>query len=242
MESQPAGLTIKNTFLDFAEQETPKHLKRSSSLPRSMKFEETVCQKYTESTGDSLSTDGTWDIDVCTVCSVTSESEFSVHASDSASNCGEKAKLTEARAEVPEAVEMPQVCQADAFQLLAMAALMAMARFQVMAELKKSCYGFQVIVKLPQHLIYLKEAMLQAAKVAVLQAAEGSESTYVVGYRNQPYMQSPLGFSCLMAHAEPSNACWDLLQWGSCEYQHRCRWEHPTNQATLNVMVVPQTE
>jgi len=238
MESQPAGLTIKNTFLDFAEQETPKHLKRSSSLPRSMKFEETVYQKYTESTGDSLSTDGTWDIDVCTVCSASSESEISVHASDSASNYGEKAKLTE----VSEAVEMPQLCGADAFQLLAMAALMAMTRFQVMAELKKSCYGFQVIVKLPQHLIYLKEAMLQAAKVAVLQAAQVSESTYVVGYRNQPYMQSPLGFSCLMAHAEPSTACWDLLQWGSCGYQHRCRWEHPTNQATLNVMVVPQTE
>lgn len=233
-------LTVKNTFLDFTE--SPVKLKRSSSLPANLKLE-TAQEKDSGSTGDSLSTDGTCDLDVCTICSCSKHSDHdagseiaSLHPSDSISNCGGEKMPPEEVSKAPQMVSM----LGDTFQFLAMSAIMAISSFQVVVpELNKSCYGFQVVAKLPPQLMYLKESMLQAAKVAVLKAAENSESTYVVGYRNQPYMQSPLGFSALLAHVEPSNACWDLLQWGTCKYHGRCRWEHPSTQATLNVMVLP---
>lgn len=256
------AIAIKNTFIEIYEKEVLP-LRRSTSLPSCFKLTSLsdgprvpaeVCKAESDSStvGDSLSTEGSaqdpWDTDVCSVCTLSSDiSECSsVHPSDSASNHGGR-KSEVAAASVPICLMTPagvvHVRQApgpcEAFQAVALAALTALAA-TAQPELCKTCFGWQVIVKLAEHQMYLKDQLVSSAKAAILSASERSAGTYVMGYRVSPFMDSPLGFSALLAHMNrPEEACWDLLQWGSCYFEGSCRWRHPEHRATINIMVVP---
>eukprot|EP00930_Biecheleria_cincta_P011857 TRINITY_DN11499_c0_g1_i1.p1 TRINITY_DN11499_c0_g1~~TRINITY_DN11499_c0_g1_i1.p1 ORF type:complete len:312 (+),score=37.67 TRINITY_DN11499_c0_g1_i1:136-936(+) len=256
------SVAIKNTFLEIEEKKTVP-LRRSASLPPSVKlasFSERLrlpTETYkagsdSSTVDDSLSTqDSTqdpWDTDVCSVCTLSSDISdcSSVHPSDSASNHGGR-KPEVAAVSVPICLMAPtsviHVRQApgpcDAFQAVALAALTALAA-AVQPELSKTYFGWQVVVKLAAHQMPLKDQLLSSAKAAILSASEHSACTYVVGYRMSPFMDSPLGFSSLLAHVNrPAEACWDLLQWGCCDFEGSCRWRHPESRATLNIMVVP---
>lgn len=200
------------------------------------------------------SDEGSWDAEVCSVCTHSSDvSDCStLHPSDSASNQG---KAPEVTSSVPTRMMSPHVprivCMRqarlwqspwEALQAVAMAAatsLVAMAQ----PELNKTCFGWQVVIKLTAERMHLKDHVLASAKAAILAASENSQGTYVVGYRLQPFMDSPLGFSAILAHiSRPGEACWDLLQWGTCRFEGSCRWRHPEERATLGVMVVPAEE
>jgi len=256
------AIAIRNTFVEIEEKETVPQ-RRSSSLPPCSKLvssseslrlqaEADKADSDSSTVGDSRSTqDSTqdpWDPDVCSVCTLSSDvSECSsVHASDSASNHGGwKPEGTAASVPIclmaPTSVmhvrQAPGLC--DAFQAVALAALSAIAG-AAQTELSKTYFGWQVVVKLAAHHMHLKDQLLGAAKDAILSASEQSSGTYVVGYRVSPFMDSPLGFSALLAHVNrPAEACWDLLQWGCCDFEGSCRWRHPESRATLNIMVAP---
>lgn len=259
------AIAIKNTFVEIEEKETVAQ-RRSSSLPPCVKLasswgslrlpaEADKADSDNSTVGDSLSTrDSTqdpWDADVCSVCTLSSDiSECSsVHPSDSASNHGGwKPDVTAASVPIcvmaPTSVmhvrQAPGLC--DVFQAVALAAFTAVAA-AVQPELSKTYFGWQVVVKVAAHQMHLKDQLLNSAKAAILSASEQSAGTYVVGYRVSPFMDSPLGFSALLAHVNrPAEACWDLLQWGCCDFEGSCRWRHPESRATLNIMVVPATE
>eukprot|EP00930_Biecheleria_cincta_P011858 TRINITY_DN11499_c0_g1_i2.p1 TRINITY_DN11499_c0_g1~~TRINITY_DN11499_c0_g1_i2.p1 ORF type:complete len:267 (+),score=39.98 TRINITY_DN11499_c0_g1_i2:136-936(+) len=256
------SITIKNTFVEIAEKGAVPP-RRSASLPPCIKL--TSCSESlqlpdeaykadsdTSTVVGSLSTRDSiqdlWDADVCSVCTLSSDTSdcSSVHPSDSASNHGgRKPEVTAASVPIclmaPTSImqfrQAPGPC--DGFQAVALAALTAFAA-AAQPELIKTYFGWQVVVKLAAHQMNLKDQLLSLAKAAILSASEQSAGTYVVGYRVSPFMDSPLGFSSLLAHVNrPAEACWDLLQWGCCDFEGSCRWRHPESRATLNIMVVP---
>lgn len=238
--------------------------RRSSSLPPCMKLagyaeciqhpaqvlkDECNGSMVDDSFSSQGSTQGSWDSDVCSVCTQSTDmSKCSNPGSDSASS--DSTPLLQPRASAPLCVLAPtriiHMQQTpgpwEAMQAVAMAALTALAATGG-ASINKSRFGWQVVVKLAMHEMHMKDRLLSVAKAAVMSASERSSGTYVVGYRASPFMDSPLGFSALLAHmARPAEACWDLLQHGFCYFEGSCRWQHPQHQATLNVMVVPANE
>lgn len=201
------------------------------------------------------SDEGSWDADVCSVCTHSSDvSDCStLHPSDSASN--QEGMAPEVASNVPVRMMAPHVprivCMRqaqlwqspwEALQAVAVAAVTALVAM-AQPELNKTCFGWQVVIKLTADKMHLKDHLLSSAKAAIMAASERSQGTYVVGYRLQPFMDSPLGFSAILAHiSRPAEACWDLLQWGTCRFEGSCRWRHPEERATLGVMVVPAEE
>lgn len=279
---QPIAFSIKNTFVEIEEEEdTTTPLlppRRCASLPPGAKLclgaagatncllqfftddEKAGAADASSTVGGSLSSlrgssdEGSWDADVCSVCTHSSDvSDCStLHASDSASNQGmapEVASSVPTRMMAPHLPRIVCMRQArlwqspqEALQAVAMAAvttLVAMAQ----PELNKTCFGWQVVIKLTAERMHLKDHLLASAKAAILAASENSQGAYVLGYRLQPFMDSPLGFSAILAHiSRPAEACWDLLQWGTCKFEGSCRWRHPEERATFGVMVVPAEE
>jgi len=212
--------------------------------------------------GDALSSSGStqeyWDTDVCSACSqATGTSEASTSHYECSSN--QVTPVSQSAPYVPMCVLAPasiahmmQVPRPasfvhmrqvpgpwEAFQAVAMAAITALTAAG-QPELHKSCFGWQVVLKVGADQMHLKEWLLSSCQAAILSASEQSFGTYVVGYKMSPFMDSPLGFSALLAYVDrPSEVCWDILQWGTCRFEGSCRWRHTEQQATLNVMVVP---
>merc|ERR1712187_328737 len=81
---------------------------------------------------------------------------------------------------------------------------------------------------------------LPLTQQAMLCAAEKSKNVYIVGYKRNPFMamRGGLGFSAQLAVVEDeTRACWDLLKTGICSRGCRCRWQHPSWQVSLNIVV-----
>jgi len=84
-------------------------------------------------------------------------------------------------------------------------------------------------------------------KDALLNLAEQSENTYILGYDAQPFNNlDPLSFSanigCVPA-AHCNTACWDTYSQGFCPRCTTCRWDHPSkfDMMRLIVMIKKQT-
>mmetsp|Transcript_40297 Transcript_40297/g.88095 ORF Transcript_40297/g.88095 Transcript_40297/m.88095 type:complete len:258 (-) Transcript_40297:78-851(-) len=85
------------------------------------------------------------------------------------------------------------------------------------------------------------QSALALAKMAMLQAAVQSLTTYVIGYDATPFQPkaSGNGFNCQLASvSDDSSACWDLLSAGLCRRGCACRWKHPVWQVAVEVTVV----
>jgi hypothetical protein len=82
---------------------------------------------------------------------------------------------------------------------------------------------------------------LEAVKAAILYAAEQSSDVYVVGYEVEPFtpLCGPyLGFRTQLALVQDeSSACWDLLTKGLCNRGCKCRWQHPSWQVSIDVVL-----
>lgn len=247
---------VKNTFVELVEETASTArptVRRSSSLPPSLKLAQAYLpQGFADKDAHSVtgaSTDDSAD-EVCSVCTLDSGtgSEVTVvNPWDSASNCSNSTspkRMTVSYVPPPTSVGHPLASNPwDAFQAVAAAALMAMqvSGFIVQCSLNQTAFGFQAVAKISsQHLRVHKDYILSAGKSAVINTAEKSASTYVLGYSHSPFMSTPLGFSCMLCYVEDQDvACWDILQNGRCKYEGCCRWQHPQIQATLNVMVAP---
>lgn len=97
--------------------------------------------------------------------------------------------------------------------------------------------GSSLLIHLNQEHAAMAEAVLNMAKQALLQAAEISAATYVLGYKGQPFSPQPGGFvATLGALWDTSSACWDTYMWGCCN-RHNCRWQHPSHTALVSVTI-----
>mmetsp|Transcript_79006 Transcript_79006/g.207407 ORF Transcript_79006/g.207407 Transcript_79006/m.207407 type:complete len:304 (+) Transcript_79006:173-1084(+) len=79
---------------------------------------------------------------------------------------------------------------------------------------------------------------LTLVKQALLKAAEASDNIFVSGYEAEPFQNTPLGFAVEVVMApRPSEACWNVLKQGFCSRGCQCKWKHPVQQTTLNVLI-----
>lgn len=78
-------------------------------------------------------------------------------------------------------------------------------------------------------------------KATLLNIAAESESTYVLGYKAQPFQDTRDGFratvSCVSSLQEHS-VCWDTYQLGYCPRRKTCRWCHPSSKDLLQLVVM----
>jgi hypothetical protein len=91
-----------------------------------------------------------------------------------------------------------------------------------------------------------KSAVTTASKSALLEVAERSKSTYVLGYETTPFQDNPdgSGFFCTFASmpvAWECSACWDTYTMGFCPRKRTCKWQHPGRTELQPVRVVVQS-
>merc|ERR1719183_1885031 len=81
-------------------------------------------------------------------------------------------------------------------------------------------------------------------KDALLNSAEQSENTYILGYGQQPSNNlDPLSFSTTIGHVpamHQDTCCWDFYEKGFCARQATCRWDHPAEVDMIRVIVMIQ--
>lgn len=74
----------------------------------------------------------------------------------------------------------------------------------------------------------------------LLATAEQSESTYILGYKAQPFQDTQDGFKatvgCVTALQEHS-ICWDTYELGFCPRRNTCRWCHPLPKDLMQLVV-----
>lgn len=82
--------------------------------------------------------------------------------------------------------------------------------------------------------------LFSLVKDALLNAAEQSENTYVVGYGNQPFNNlDTLSFSaslCCVPAAHRNTACWCMYEKGFCPRRSTCRWDHPAEIDMMRII------
>jgi len=79
-------------------------------------------------------------------------------------------------------------------------------------------------------------------KDALLNSAEQSENTYILGYGEQPFKnldQLSFGASigCVPA-AHQDTCCWDFYEKGCCPRFATCRWNHPAETDMMRIIVM----
>mmetsp|Transcript_100134 Transcript_100134/g.238742 ORF Transcript_100134/g.238742 Transcript_100134/m.238742 type:complete len:235 (-) Transcript_100134:3-707(-) len=228
-----SSLKVKNTFLELDDPEeslvpTPRRASSEPPTSRSLPFDLPETPPKDPRDAAASETTGLADADVYSVCSLCTTSEEELAHAD--------ATLRQKPPAAPQMIVTPPPAVSEGFRAVALAAFSALATYGP-TEMQPSCYGYQVVVKLPRQSFEARAGFLRIAQESVLQAAENSSATYVLGYRASPFLETPLGFSALLCHVPDSScACWDILQWGMCNFGDTCRWAHPTMRATLNVM------
>jgi len=92
----------------------------------------------------------------------------------------------------------------------------------------------------PEELKRRTKDLTEAAQQALLSAAESSTIVYVLGYCARAFVPMPLGFGAALASMpDPERACWNTYSQGFCRTPGNCCFQHPTNQAGVNVMFKP---
>lgn len=83
------------------------------------------------------------------------------------------------------------------------------------------------------------------AKDALLNSAEQSENTYILGYGARPFNSlDTLSFSANIASVpldHQNTACWETYEKGFCPRCASCRWDHPTEADMMRVIVMIKT-
>lgn len=251
--------SVKNTFLHLAEAPRPA-IRRSSSVPSFARLlsEGAKGASTTDGWADA-STASEWDSDRESVgsservwtaaddhASVASEQPTDPEAPPSpqaAPVVGRTPLRSSAAAWTPGAA-VQQATQADDFMcqltMIVAAALTALAGcgpvYGAMAS--DGPRGVSMVAQIRPEDLPRRERALTVVKEALLQAAAASGNVYVLGYLAQPFVNTPCGFAVQLAASPPeSEACWDVLKKGACRRGGACRWRHPTQQRTVNVMI-----
>lgn len=87
------------------------------------------------------------------------------------------------------------------------------------------------------------QAVMDAVKAVLLDVTANSESTYVLGYANQPFQDDPHNYSfCTSLASMPPNSectvCWDTYTYGCCPRPRVCKYQHPARTALQPLKVV----
>lgn len=97
--------------------------------------------------------------------------------------------------------------------------------------------GSALQIRIRQDYVAMAEVVLTIAKQALLQSADLSAATYVLGYKGQPFQPQLGGFVATVgALWDTSHACWDTYMWGCCN-RSNCRWQHPAQTAVVSVVL-----
>lgn len=84
--------------------------------------------------------------------------------------------------------------------------------------------------------------LFSLVKDTLLNSAEQSENTYVLGYGAQPFNKlDEFSFSANIAYvpvAHRSTACWDTYEKGCCRWRSTCHWDHPSDADMLRVIIM----
>lgn len=84
-----------------------------------------------------------------------------------------------------------------------------------------------------------KGRVLGFVKEALLKSAAESKSVYVLGYRAQPFVDTPEGFvATLCGMHNEEQACWDMFASGVCCRGGCCPLQHPVRLTSVNVIAV----
>lgn len=86
-----------------------------------------------------------------------------------------------------------------------------------------------------------RDQVLKETKDLFLRTADRSESVYVLGYQQKPFIPTDYGFVAMMGGMHDENkACWDIFARGFCRREQAnqpCKWQHPACQLPINVEI-----
>lgn len=86
------------------------------------------------------------------------------------------------------------------------------------------------------------QCVFTLTKDMMLQTAEHSTNTYILGYGGNPFNNlDQLSFSaniCCVPAAHENTACWDFYEKGYCPRCTTCRWDHPSETDIMRVIVM----
>lgn len=107
-------------------------------------------------------------------------------------------------------------------------------------DLTQSLHGWTIVVAPEKNDRVTTEQVTALAKRALFQAAEQSESVYVLGYQSpeKAFNMQPQGFEAHLGVMESmQRACWRMLKQGSCHYGAECAKQHPVLQVPVRVFI-----
>mmetsp|Transcript_69275 Transcript_69275/g.150783 ORF Transcript_69275/g.150783 Transcript_69275/m.150783 type:complete len:254 (+) Transcript_69275:173-934(+) len=235
--------TVRNTFIEIVREASSEEPRRSRSCPpqlqklcRSANSADSKCNF--EHFPEDFSTDaGTSD---------SAASDGSVAGEAPPSSPARKALSTRAKAWKPSKRSCELGLPVEV--ALSLSVVVAAARLVLegcssvsRVEVWKLHGRFKVHAHFAQEFSHLAQSALELAKTAMLEAAEQSSETYIVGYAATPFTQKSngCGFEAQLALvSDETNACWDLLASGLCRRGCLCRWSHPAWQATVDVTAI----
>jgi len=86
--------------------------------------------------------------------------------------------------------------------------------------------------------------ILALVKDTLLNLAESSENTYILGYGAQPFNNlDALSFSATLACvplAHEGTTCWDTYEQGRCPRLSTCCWNHPSETDKMRIIIMIQ--
>lgn len=100
--------------------------------------------------------------------------------------------------------------------------------------------GWSICVALPLSDISTHHGqVLMLASQALLQAARASRTVHLIGSLSKAaFTTTPLGCSAALGSVEDEEKlCWDAVAHGYCHRGRTCRWQHPSETTTVNIMV-----
>lgn len=260
MESfqQPSQvLVVRNTFIEVEEApvETSSR-RRCNSLPPSLRFQSdaTACFKKslqsedgasdTEASTEAFSDSGS---DAGSGTSTAGGPGSSVLSQETTTSGRSKLKSSaraytpgEGQAHVCQFVGRDNFMQEVATLVLHLQGILMAAGIAKSVEAVEDWQGWRVQLVIPQEATEATEGLLTLAKQGMLQWAECSSLTYVLGYCAQPFVPQPNGgfVATLGAMENSSCACWDFYRFGCCKRMQLCRWQHPQRATLFRLDVV----
>jgi len=103
--------------------------------------------------------------------------------------------------------------------------------------------GFATLIYVTlQNLAFQACEMLGVSQGALLDATANSQNTYVLGYAAQPFARlhdhAFKAVLCTMPFSVQHKACWDSYQYGCCPRPSTCRWSHPCQMDMMDIHVI----
>jgi len=250
-------ISTKNTFIRVSvpEEADENKVRRSTSLPRTWKFD--ALGDYKEHQGfqsdastDDASTNGeheqacSWAMlsDDCT--GEGSSDDFTglppwqlrpFRTPETRTRLNVSSRVFE-----PRAGEMPSGVGNVVHALkLALCSYSQVTRVRV----ENGSNGFATFVYVTlQNLVFQACEMLGVAQATLLDATANSQNVYALGYASQPFVRlhdhSIKAVLCAMPVSVQHRACWDSYQYGCCPRPSTCRWSHPAQMDMMDIHVI----